>query len=306
MEEEEVALQVVREQPPANYALRIESLSSLLDSLVDRRLSSTEFSTGGHNWVLIVDLNEKKDDTDDGYISMYLKLIDKLKPNEAVNAMFRFFVYNQKMDNYLVKQDMTGKHFSLLKTEWGISEVLPLSTFNDAANGYVINDCCVFGTEVFVLKNDFWMGTLSPVSEANVNHHYSWTVSQYSKLNDEYCNSPVFTFDGISWKLEMCPQGDARVKGKNISIFLSFGDDSKLTIGGGKIFVEFEIILKDQLGSNDIKRSGRRWFQANGGAWGYPAFLSLSDLKDPTKGYLLKDELIIEADVKTIFRLQNA
>ncbi|GAB2275100.1 hypothetical protein Dimus_009865 [Dionaea muscipula] len=305
MDEQEVALQVVREQPPANYALKIESLSSLLDSLDDRRLSSTQFSTGGHNWVLIVDLNGKKDDTDDGHISMYLKLIDKLKPNEAVNAMFRFFVYNQKMDNYLVKQDMSGRHFSLLKTEWGISEVLPFSIFNDATNGYVINDCCVFGTEVFVLKNDFQMGTLSPVSEANVKYQYSWTVSQYSKLNDQHCVSPVFTFDGISWTLVIYPRGEGE-KGKSISVFLRLGDPSNLTIGGQKIFVKYEIILKDQLGSNDIKRCATQWFQANGKSWGYSDFLSLSDLKDPSKGYLLKDELIIEVNVSTIYTLQNA
>ncbi|GAB2275097.1 hypothetical protein Dimus_009863 [Dionaea muscipula] len=106
----------------------------------------------------------------------------------------------------------------------------------------------------------------------------------------------------------MCPRGDWREKGgKNISIFLNLGGDSNLTTGGQKVYVEYEITLKDQLGKNDdIKRCATRWFQANGGAWGYPAFLSLSDLKDPTKGYLLKDELIVEVNFKSVFSLQNA
>ncbi|GAB2275091.1 hypothetical protein Dimus_009858 [Dionaea muscipula] len=169
---------------------------------------------------------------------MYLKLVDKLKPGEVVNAVFTFLVYNQKLDNYFTKQgfvdmniinvcpafsnfflclllyiacsisyiffilfcsfhsDRTGKCFRPSKTEWGISKVLSLSTFNDPVRGYVVNDCCVLGAEVFVRKNDFEMGALSLVSKDNVNH--SWTVSQYSKLEDK-CVSPIFSFDGISW-----------------------------------------------------------------------------------------------------------
>ncbi|GAB2275093.1 hypothetical protein Dimus_009860 [Dionaea muscipula] len=300
--------EVVREEPPAHYAIRIESLSSLRSSLAntqcdDRRFSSTEFSSGGHNWVLIVDLNVKDNDKD-GHISMYLKLVDKLKPGEIVNARFCFFVYNQKMDKYFAKQDMKVKRFSLLKAEWGIPDVLSLSTFNDPTKGYVINDCCVFGTEVFVLTSDFRMGTL--VNKADGNRQYSWTVSQYSKLEDNKRDSAVFTFDGIPWTLQMYPRGDWRIKGKNISIYLNLGGDSNLTTGGQKVYVEYEITLKDQLGKNDIKKCATRWFQAGTSSWGWSAFLSLSDLKDPSKGYLLKDELIVEVNIKSMFSLQNA
>ncbi|GAB2275090.1 hypothetical protein Dimus_009857 [Dionaea muscipula] len=253
----------------------------------------------------MVDLNGNEDSAGDGYISMYLKLVDELKPGEVVNAMFRFFVYNQKRDNYFTKQDMIGKRFSLLKPEWGIRKVLSLSTFNNPTKGYVIDDCCVFGAEVFVLENDSRVETLSLIKDA-VNYQYSWTVSKYSKLNDQYCmSSPAFSFDGISWTLLLYPRGNGREEGKSISIFLRMLDHSNLSIDEEKVFVDYEITLKDQLGSQDVKKCDAAWFQADGGAWGYPAFLSLSDLKNPSKGYLLMDKLIIELDVKTMFRLEN-
>ncbi|GAB2275116.1 hypothetical protein Dimus_009881 [Dionaea muscipula] len=157
---------------------------------------------------------------------MYLKLIDKLKPDEVVNAVFSFFVYNQILDNYFIKQDMTGKPFSVLKAEWGIAELLSLNTFND------------------------------PLSTTAVCLELSWTVSKYFQLNDQFFLSPVFTFDGISWKLFMYP-GGAIEEGKNISISLCLHDHSKLTYAGEKIFVEYEIILKDQLGGNDIRTSAK-------------------------------------------------
>ncbi|GAB2275099.1 hypothetical protein Dimus_009864 [Dionaea muscipula] len=246
---------VVREQPPAHYTLRIESLSSLRTSLAkrkDRRISSQEFTASGHKWVLIVDLNGEKDDAGDEHISMYLKLVDRLKPGEVVNAVFSFFVYNQQLDKYFTKQDMIGKRFKC---------------------------------------------------EANVivNHQYCWRVNQYSKLKDR-CESPVFTFNGISWTLQLYPKGNAQAKGKNISIYLCLDDPSKLSIGVKKIFAEYEITLKDQLGSKHIKKSAINWYDADVDDWGFPAFLPLSDL---WKGYLLNDALIIEVNIKTMFSLED-
>ncbi|GAB2275094.1 hypothetical protein Dimus_009861, partial [Dionaea muscipula] len=300
-----INLGVVRYQPPAHYILGIESLSSVRSSLAkfgDGRISSSEFSACGHKWVLIVDLNGKDNDKD-GHISMYLKLIDKLEPEEDVRAVFSFFVYNQKLHNYFTKQDMIGKRFRGLKTEWGIAKVLSLSTFNDPTKGYVICDYCEFGTEVFVRKSaDFQMGTLSLVTRANVSRQYCWRVSDYSKL-DGKCESRPFTFDGISWTLLMYPRGNAQEQGKSISVYLSLDDDSKLSIGGKRIFAEYDITLKDGLGSKDIKKSFMVWFHADVVDWGFSAFLPLSDL---SKRYLRKDELIIEVDMKTMIRLEDA
>lgn len=46
-----------------------------------------------------------------------------------------------------------GRHtrFHELNTKRGFNKVLPLNVFEDASKGYLINDCGVFGAEVFVL-----------------------------------------------------------------------------------------------------------------------------------------------------------
>lgn len=56
------------------------------------------------------------------------------------------------------------KAFHAMKTEWGEVKFVERQVFGDASNGYLINDACVFGAEVFILKQnskswvlvDFW------------------------------------------------------------------------------------------------------------------------------------------------------
>uniref|UniRef100_A0A6N2LRT5 Protein kinase domain-containing protein n=1 Tax=Salix viminalis TaxID=40686 RepID=A0A6N2LRT5_SALVM len=43
---------------------------------------------------------------------------------------------------------------SAIKNKWGFPQMLSLSIFNNASNGYLIGDSCVFGVEVFVIKNE--------------------------------------------------------------------------------------------------------------------------------------------------------
>ena len=53
---------------------------------------------------------------------------------------------------FFVDADGTIRKFHDMKTEWGFAKNFPLDTFNDVSHGYLVNDCCVFGVEVFVHK----------------------------------------------------------------------------------------------------------------------------------------------------------
>ncbi|CAL5359409.1 unnamed protein product [Camellia sinensis] len=117
----------LREIPPAHFIFKIESFSQLSQLLSDAEVQNYEsdiFEASGYKWKLSFYPNGDKKRKGEGHISLYL---------------------------YMTMQDANGKvrRFHRMKTEWGFAQLLPLSTFNDADNGYLICDTCVFGAEVF-------------------------------------------------------------------------------------------------------------------------------------------------------------
>jgi hypothetical protein len=122
------------------------------------------------------------------HIAVYLEIVDieKYCLGWEVNASFKLFVFDKKkgpirdhsrfslyrliymhkcaivrtqyylpyfmiiLAIYLVDADAEIKRFHDVKTEWGFNKFLPLDSFNCHCNGYLVNDCCVFGVEVFV------------------------------------------------------------------------------------------------------------------------------------------------------------
>ncbi|KAL2925640.1 Ubiquitin carboxyl-terminal hydrolase 12 [Bienertia sinuspersici] len=146
-------VQLVREQPPDHCILKIDSFSVLHDAAIksfEDHINSTEFKAGGYTWVLSVypSGNEKEDGDD--HLSLYVESVDKLNSSTSINATIRFFIYDQIRDNYRTFLDVGDKRFHALKTKWGISKLLPLETFADASNGFLVNDCCSFGAEILV------------------------------------------------------------------------------------------------------------------------------------------------------------
>ncbi|GAB2242762.1 hypothetical protein Droror1_Dr00019537 [Drosera rotundifolia] len=299
---------LVKEQGPLHYMLKIESFSSigaLLKGCGEDCIKSSEFSAGGCKWVLKIHWNENKDDQDKSHISMFLRLIDKVKPGEVVTAMFRFYVHNQKLGNYLVVQDATGRQFSVAKSEWGISKVLPISEVMDSSKGYILDDCCVVGVEVFPAKNEYKVATLAVVQK-NSTRQYTWKVAKFSALADARLDSPVFTIDGISWSLSIYPNGHPRAKGESLSLFLILKDeDGSVFASGNRVFAKYKLSIKDQLRNDSHQKNVSHWFDANLSGWGYDNFIPLSDLKDRSKGYLENDELVIQVNFESILRITS-
>ncbi|KAF4380327.1 hypothetical protein F8388_024620 [Cannabis sativa] len=114
------------------------------------------FEAGGYKWQLSFCPNKDKN-----LLSLYLTIIwcnddddesDDIAPSIGweVNVNFTLFVYNQTKDNYLAFQVV--RRFHEMKKEWGFEQIISLETFKDVHNGYVVNDSCVFGAEVFTIN----------------------------------------------------------------------------------------------------------------------------------------------------------
>ncbi|GAB2264010.1 hypothetical protein Droror1_Dr00026144 [Drosera rotundifolia] len=295
----------VREHPPAHYTMKIESFNSVkatLGSIAGQdRIESTEFNVGGRTWILCIYPTGNKGDGGHGHLSIYLKLEDELEDGDDVMATFRFFIYDQKRDNYLVIQDLKDKRFYSWKAEWGISKALELCIFNDASNGFLVNDRCVFGAEVLVFNEEKKLGDLSMVQKKS-NRLYKWKIEQFCKQNDKFLSSN-FTLDGHSWSLCLRPHGTSFGTGNFISVFLHLNDAPQFG-GGKKILAEYELCIKDQVGQKDLKRPGTSWFSSSETSWGFRSMLALDEVKNSSNGYLKNDTLMIEVHIKNMFVLQ--
>ncbi|EYU25565.1 hypothetical protein MIMGU_mgv1a025565mg [Erythranthe guttata] len=181
---DEVTTLNTREAPPAHFMIKIESFS-VLEKYGIKKYETKEFvagdykcNGGGLNLYrrLILKFNGKDSD----YISVYLAMADttSLPTNWEVNALLSVFLFNQIPGNYL---SSTGRTlcFQATKSEWGISKFISRrqrifarrkKVLSDPSNGYIIDDSCVFGAEVFVVKREL---VIERVLLTNVNTYYN-------------------------------------------------------------------------------------------------------------------------------------
>ncbi|XP_017973953.1 PREDICTED: MATH domain and coiled-coil domain-containing protein At3g58210-like [Theobroma cacao] len=121
-------------------------------------------------------------------ISLYLQIAEteKLPPAWEANVNFRLFVFDQIRDKYLTVEDAGAvKRFHQMKTEWGFDQLVPLESFNDPSNGYLVDDSCVFGAEVFVIEQTRKLECVSIINQPHGNP-ITFKIKNFSKLDKEY------------------------------------------------------------------------------------------------------------------------
>lgn len=170
---------------------------------------------------LVLYPNGNKSKNTKEHVSVYLALADSssLDPGWEVCAVFRLYLLDQNKDNYLILQGrlvtsfhlfnfsvfssyafcLVGKErrFHAVKREWGFDKFIATGTFSDASNGYLMEDTCMFGADVFVSKErSSGRGEcLSMIKDATSSKHV-WKIENFSKLDKEsYDSNPFFAGD---------------------------------------------------------------------------------------------------------------
>ncbi|XP_059285076.1 uncharacterized protein LOC132038422 [Lycium ferocissimum] len=298
-EDEEVTVEV-RAASPAHYLLKIESFSLLSESGVEK-FESNEFETGGYKWKMIIYPDGKGSDNGSEHVSVYLALsgTSSLPAGWEVNAIYTFFLFNQLCDNYLsVRGNM--RRFHSIKSLWGFPKFVCHKTFKEASSGYLVDDKCVFGAEIFVIQRQAIGECLSMV-KSNDSFTREWKICSFSKLGEVWY-SEQFTVGDYKWQLILYPKGNAKNKGSSISIYLQFVDAEDFD-HRQKVKAKCSICLKDQIDGEYNKLSSYwNWFSTTVKSWGYPKFLPLTELHDRNKGYLLNDCIVMEVVVEVVFK----
>ncbi|KAA8545761.1 hypothetical protein F0562_020788 [Nyssa sinensis] len=270
---------------PAHYLLNIQSFSTFYETDIEN-YETGDFEAGGYKWKLCLYPNGNKKRNVNDHISLYLVISDtkNLPHGWEVNIQFKFFVFDHIKDKYLTVQDGGGRvrRFHAIKTEWGFDQFLSLDTFKNVSNGYLCDDSCILGAEVFVIHYAGEGECLSLI-KAPAGNIYTWKVHNFSALSKEELSSEEFKTGKGKWYdfffvfLEFCcsqlksiiyvasrnelrtltlyPKGTASVEGESLSLFLSIADSATLPLNR-KIYAKYKLRIRDQLNNKHKEREG--------------------------------------------------
>lgn len=95
--------------------------------------------------------------------------------------------------------DGTIKRYNKSENECGFAQVLSFSKFNDPQNGYINEDACIIGVEIFVIKPIEKLETVVFIHNPP-NNKFTWKISDFSKLGDaKYHHSDEFVVGDRKW-----------------------------------------------------------------------------------------------------------
>ncbi|KAI7990218.1 Ubiquitin carboxyl-terminal hydrolase 12 [Camellia lanceoleosa] len=294
----------VRDLRPAHYLFKIESFSILLEEKIEK-YESDDFQAGGYEWELCLYPNGNKKGNGKDHISLYLviKDTDNLPHGWEVNVQFKLFVFDHIRDKYLTIQEGKIRRFHRMKTEWGFAQLLSLDTFNDTSNGYLLEDSCIFGAEVFVIEYA-GKGECMSMIKVPKNNTFTWKVDNFSTITDIFLCSDEFKVGEQKWKLELYPRGNAKPEGESLSLFLAVADYAALPLNW-KVYAKFKLRIKDQINGSHIVKKTQCWFRASTRNWGFSSFEKLCNINDRGSSFIMKDTLIVEVEIMVMSAVKN-
>ncbi|XP_062112304.1 ubiquitin C-terminal hydrolase 13 isoform X1 [Humulus lupulus] len=123
---------------------------------------------------------------------------------------------------------------------------------------------------------------------------FTWTIENFTRLNVKKHYSDVFVVGGYKWRILIFPKGN---NVDYLSMYLDVADSSTLPYGWSR-YAQFSLAVVNQMHNKySIRKDTQHQFNARESDWGFTSFMPLSDLYDPSRGYLMNDTCLVEAEV---------
>ncbi|EYU41014.1 hypothetical protein MIMGU_mgv1a018547mg [Erythranthe guttata] len=282
-----------RDATPAHFLIKIEPFS-LLEKCGIEKYETKVFAAGEYKWRLIIypdGDNTVGEDCD--YVSVHLAMADtsSLPANFEVNVVFNIFLFDQISDNYLPSLGIT-RRFHAMKSEWGFSKFISKEILLDPSNGYLVDDKCVFGAEVFVIKREAVTECLY-LKNVDIPYKHDFKISNFSKLLGAW-ESEKFIAGDQDWKIRLYPKGNGKGAGRYVSIFLHC-IEPKNTVKAC-----FTIRVKNQISYEHNKGTGTNWFSASTSTCGWLTFIELETINNPIKGFIVNDSCLLDIEISVL------
>ncbi|XP_020878806.1 LOW QUALITY PROTEIN: uncharacterized protein LOC9308279 [Arabidopsis lyrata subsp. lyrata] len=283
---------VWRDEPPADKILSITSFS-IIRSIMAPYVSSV-FEAAGYKWRLVLYTNGKQDDGGKDHVSLYARIVEteSLPIGWEVNVDLKLFVYNGKLNKYLIVTDGLVKRYNNATKELGFGQLIPQSTYYDGNDGFREQDTGTFGAEISIVNRSNLKEKVTFISNPP-NNVFTWKILHFSTLEDKIYKSDEFLVGDRYWKLGFNPKGGL------VPIYL-YAQGFKANAVEATTYGAANLRLKNQRNTNHITSFTEYWYLVLSGYGLGVNTIPLADVKDASKGYLVNDAIIIEAEMLTV------
>uniref|UniRef100_A0A5B6Z731 ubiquitinyl hydrolase 1 n=1 Tax=Davidia involucrata TaxID=16924 RepID=A0A5B6Z731_DAVIN len=132
-----------------------------------------------------------------------------------------------------------------------------------------------------------------PVEDPQISR-FTWRIVNFSRLNTKKHYSEIFIVGGYEWRILIFPKGN---NVDHLSMYLDVADSTTLPYGWSR-YAHFSLVVINQIHNKySVRKDAQHQFNARETDWGFTPFMPLSELYDPSKGYLVNDTCIVEAEV---------
>ncbi|WRX12507.1 Peptidase C19 [Theobroma cacao] len=123
---------------------------------------------------------------------------------------------------------------------------------------------------------------------------FTWTIENFSRLNTKKLYSDIFFVGGYKWRILIFPKGN---NVDHLSMYLDVADSATLPYGWSR-YAQFSLAVVNQIHNKyTVRKDTQHQFNSRESDWGFTSFMPLGELYDPTRGFLVNDTCIVEADV---------
>ncbi|KAL6841585.1 hypothetical protein ACP4OV_028524 [Aristida adscensionis] len=123
---------------------------------------------------------------------------------------------------------------------------------------------------------------------------FTWTIKNFTRINVKKHYSDVFVVGGYKWRVLIFPKGN---NVDHFSMYLDVADSANLPYGWSRC-AQFSLAVVNQIQQKyTIRKDSQHQFNARESDWGFTSFMPLSELYDPSRGYLVNDTVVVEAEV---------
>ncbi|XP_015620102.1 ubiquitin C-terminal hydrolase 12 isoform X3 [Oryza sativa Japonica Group] len=123
---------------------------------------------------------------------------------------------------------------------------------------------------------------------------FTWTIENFTRINGKKHYSEPFVVGGFKWRVLIFPKGN---NVDHFSMYLDVADSVNLPYGWNR-YAQFSLAVVNQIHPKyTIRKDTQHQFNARESDWGFTSFMPLSDLYDPSRGYLVNDTVVVEAEV---------
>ncbi|KAL0433504.1 UNVERIFIED_CONTAM: Ubiquitin carboxyl-terminal hydrolase 13 [Sesamum latifolium] len=122
----------------------------------------------------------------------------------------------------------------------------------------------------------------------------TWRIKDFSRLSVTKLYSSTYELGDFKWRMLIFPRGN---NVDFLSMYMGFIGSADVPYGWSR-YVDFSLTVVNQFhSSNSIRKETKHQLNAGEGDWGFKSFMPLNDLYDTSRGFIVNDICVIEAEI---------